>query len=238
MKLSVVIPVYNEAKTLKEIIGKIESVSLPVEREIIVVDDFSTDGSRQILKEMESRLKIHYQRENQGKGAAIRKGFEMATGDIVIIQDADLEYDPFEYPKLIEPILAGRCAVVYGSRFSRIKELSQVSYQHKKSHPWHFVYYLGNRLLTLITTVLYGSSLTDMETCYKVIRTDVLKGLNLTASRFEIEPEITAKILKQGIKIHEVPISYKGREYDEGKKITWRDGLTAIRVLIKYKFFD
>lgn len=238
MKLSIIIPVYNEAGTLREVVEKIESVSLPLEREVIAVDDFSTDGSRQVLKGLEYRIRVCYQEENRGKGAAIRKGLDVATGDIVLIQDADLEYDPTEYPKLLEPILKGEAVVVYGSRFSRIGEIYQVSYQHKSFHLWHFIYYLGNRLLTFMTAVLYGSSLTDMETCYKVIRMDVLKSLNLVANRFEIEPEITAKILKRGIKIYEVPVSYKGREYDEGKKITWKDGLTAIKVLIKYRFFD
>ena len=238
MKLSIIIPVYNEAATLREILQKVESVALPLDREIIAVDDFSTDGSREILKELEGRFKVIYQPVNRGKGAALRTGFKEATGDLIIVQDADLEYNPAEYLKLIAPILSGRTTVVYGSRFAGDGGLGRMVRQHKKLYSWHFFYYLGNRFLSLVTALLYGSSITDMETGYKVFKTEVIKSLVLTADRFEFEPEVTAKILRKGIKIYEVPISYHGREYSEGKKITWRDGLTAIKVLFKYRFFD
>ena len=238
MKLSIIIPVYNEATTLREILRKVESVALPLDREIIAVDDFSTDGSREILKELEGRFKVIYQPVNTGKGAALRTGFKEATGDLIIVQDADLEYNPAEYPKLIAPILSGRAAVVYGSRFASDGGLAQMVRQHEKLYSWHFFYYLGNRFLSLVTALLYGSAITDMETGYKVFKTEVIKGLDLTADRFEFEPEVTAKILKKGIKIYEVPISYHGREYSEGKKITWRDGIAAIKVLIKCRFFE
>ena len=238
MKLSIVIPVYNEAKTLREILRKVESLDLPLDREVVAVDDFSTDGSREILKEFEGRARVMYQPANMGKGAALRLGIKEATGDLIIVQDADLEYDPAEYPKLIEPILSGRAQVVYGSRFAGDGGLAQVIRQHKKLYSWHFLYYLGNRFLSLVTTLLYGSAINDMETGYKVFKSDVIKNLNIVSNRFEFEPEVTAKILKRGIKIHEVPITYHGREYSEGKKITWRDGLTAIKVLVKYKFFE
>ena len=238
MKLSIIIPVYNEATTLREILRKVESVALPLDREIIAVDDFSTDGSREILKELEGRFKVIYQPVNTGKGAALRTGFKEATGDLIIVQDADLEYNPAEYPKLIAPILSGRAAVVYGSRFASDGGLAPMLRQHEKLYSWHFFYYLGNRFLSLVTALLYGSAITDMETGYKVFKTEVIKGLDLTADRFEFEPEVTAKILKKGIKIYEVPISYHGREYSEGKKITWRDGIAAIKVLIKCRFFE
>lgn len=239
MKLSIVIPAYNEAKTIKEIISRVKAVVLPLEKEIIVVDDASTDGTRQILATLEGGSdKVIFNEKNLGKGAALRAGIQASNGDIVIIQDADLEYDPAEYPLLIAPILSGQAQVVYGSRFIGDGGLAQVVRQHKNLYSWHFFYYLGNRFLSLVTALLFGASITDMETGYKVFRADVIKGLNLTANRFEFEPEVTAKILKQGIKIFEVPISYHGREYSEGKKITWRDGLTAVKVLVKCRFFD
>lgn len=238
MKLSIIIPVYNEEKTLREIIARVEKVVLPIDREIIAVDDCSCDGSALILKQMGDRVKPIFQSSNQGKGSALRAGIKAATGEVIVIQDADLEYDPNEYPKLIEPIMNGQYQVVYGSRFSGDGGLVQVVRQHEKLYSWHFFYYLGNRFLSLVTALLYGSPITDMETGYKVFKAEVIKGLDLVSNRFEFEPEVTAKILKKGIKIFEVPISYHGREYSEGKKITWRDGLTAIKVLVRCRFRD
>lgn len=236
MRLSIVLPVYNEVKTIKEIIKRVEDASLNLDKEIIIVDDFSVDGTRQILNDLKAKgYRVIFHENNKGKGAALRTGFKEATGDIILIQDADLEYDPSEYPLLLEPILSGQARVVYGSRFARDEGLAQVVRQHKNLYSWHFFYYLGNRFLSLVTALLYGVPITDMETGYKVFKADVIKGLTLTANRFEFEPEVTAKILKKGIKIYEVPISYHGREYSEGKKITWRDGLTAIKVLLKYR---
>jgi len=223
VKLSVIIPVFNESKTIKEIIEKVKAVD--IEKEIIVVDDFSTDGTREILKQIEG-VKLIFHEKNKGKGAAIRSGIAAVTGSYVIIQDADLEYDPEEYHKVLAPILRGEAQVVYGSRFSG--EIKHMSLTHS----------LGNKFLTLATNILYGAGVTDMETCYKMIKADILKNLKLKANRFEFEPEVTVKILKRGIKIQEVPISYKGRKWLEGKKITWRDGITALWTLLKYRFID
>jgi len=239
-------PVYNERATLEEIVQWVRSVDLTVdpdgdnellhgpihiEREIVIVDDGSTDGTREILDrwkaEAPSDMQIIYHERNGGKGAALRTGFTHATGDIVVVQDADLEYDPRDYVKLLVPLLEGRAPVIYGSRFLGGPR-SAMSLTHT----------MGNRLLTVITNVLYGTSLTDMETCYKVFRRDVIADIKLRSRRFEIEPEITAKILKRGYSIFEVPISYNGREFHEGKKITWRDGFVAVRTLIKYRFVE
>lgn len=225
LKLSVLIPVYNEKNTLLDIIKRVEAV--PIEKEIIIVDDFSTDGTREIMKGIDSPdIKIYYHPHNRGKGAAIRTAIPHATGDIVLIQDADLEYDPMDYPGLIEPILDGRADVVYGSRFLGT---------HRAFLFWH---YIGNKFLSFLTNLLYNTMLTDMETCYKVFRSDVIKGLNLKSDRFQIEPEITAKVFKKGHKVFEVPISYAGRDFKEGKKITWRDGIWAVMTLVKYRFVD
>lgn len=226
MKLSIVIPVYNERKTLLEILKKVEAVELPIDREIIMVDDFSTDGTRDILKTLEDKYRILYHSVNKGKGAALRTGFKHVTGDIIIIQDADMEYDPEDYPKLLKPILAGRTKVVYGSRFLK---------KHKVIHRSH---YLGNIALSILTSLLYFRWLTDMETCYKVFTKDVLDSLRLRARRFDFEPEITAKLIKRGYRIIEIPISYKSRAFNEGKKITWRDGLKALLYLLKYRVMD
>lgn len=229
MKLSIIMPVYNECSTLREILRQVRAVELPgIEKEILVVDDGSTDGSRDVLAEEAKAgdIRVFYHEQNRGKGAAVRTAVEHATGDIVLIQDADLEYDPRDYPALIRPILEGRVAVVYGSRFLGPRKAMLF---------WHM---LGNKLLTLTTNILYNAILSDMETCYKCFRADVLKAIPLRSRRFDFEPEITAKVLKRGYRIFEVPISYYGREYAEGKKITWRDGPIAFWTLIKYRFVD
>jgi glycosyltransferase involved in cell wall biosynthesis len=229
VRLSVVMPVYNESETLREILKQVRGVELPeIEKEILVVDDGSTDGSRELLAEEAKTgdLRVFYHERNQGKGAAVRTGIEQATGDIILIQDADLEYDPRDYPQLIRPIVEGRVTVVYGSRFLGPRKAMLF---------WHM---LGNKLLTLTTNLLYNAILSDMETCYKCFRADVVKGLVLRAKRFELEPEITAKVLKRGHRIFEVPISYYGREYEEGKKIGWRDAPLAFWTLLKYRFVD
>jgi glycosyltransferase involved in cell wall biosynthesis len=224
--LSVVMPCYNERDTIDEIIRRV--LAVPVRIELIVVDDGSKDGTRDILSKLAEELKIKLvlQPANAGKGAALRRGFEEVTGDIVLIQDADLEYSPEEYPELIELICQGRADVVYGSRFLG------------RHRVFLFTHYVGNRLLTLITNVLYNTMLTDMETCYKVMRTEVLRSMKLQANGFGIEPELTAKIFKRHYRVYEVPITYDGRGYDEGKKITWRDGVVALWVLLKYRFTE
>jgi glycosyltransferase involved in cell wall biosynthesis len=224
--LSVIMPVYNERETLPEILARVRAVDL--RKEIVVVDDGSTDGTREVLREEEQKgdLKVLYHEVNKGKGAAVRTGLEHASGDFIIIQDADLEYDPRDYPKLLKPLLEGQAKVVYGSRFM---EFGKTMF---------FLQALGNRMVTLVTNLLYGTALSDMETCYKVFRAEVIKSIPLRSRRFELEPEITAKLLKRGYRIHEVPISYQGREYHEGKKLTWRDGITALWILIKYRFVD
>ncbi len=227
-KVSVVIPVYNEERTIHEIIERVRAVPLPLEKEVIVVDDCSTDSTWQVLTKLadEGKIKLFRHTVNRGKGAAVRTGLRHITGDVVIIQDADLEYDPADYPILLEPIIKGRSKVVYGSRFLG---------PHKAMYFWHSV---GNKLLTLITNVLFDTTLTDMETCYKVFTADIAARLKLKSDRWGFDPEITAKILKQGQRIYEVPISYTGREFWEGKKISWKDGFTVIKALIKYRFVD
>ncbi|MBI5572936.1 MAG: glycosyltransferase family 2 protein [Elusimicrobia bacterium] len=223
-KVSVIMPVFNERITIAGMIEKVSSLS---PKEIIVVDDYSTDGTRDILNQLKiknSKLKILLHEKNFGKGAAIRTALKYVTGEIVAIQDADLEYNPEEIRNLIVPIIEGKSAVVYGSRFLQLKEKKYVHH------------YLGNKLLNFLTNFIYGANITDMETCYKVFRSDVILSLNLKANRFEFEPEVTAKILKKKIPIYELPISYKSRTYKEGKKIGWRDGVTAILTLIKHRF--
>lgn len=224
--LSVVMPCFNESETIDEIIRRV--LAVPVRIQLIVVDDGSSDGTRDILSRLEKELgfTLVLQPHNQGKGAALRRGFDEVRGDIVVIQDADLEYSPEEFPSLIELIAEGRADVVYGSRFLG------------RHRVFLFTHYLGNRLLTLVTNVLYNTMLTDMETCYKVMRTEVLRSMSLHSDGFGIEPELTAKIFKRGYRVYELPISYDGRGYDEGKKITWRDGLVALWVLVKYRFTE
>ncbi len=236
MKLSVLMPVFNEAGTLEEAVRRVQRV--PVAKEIIAVDDGSTDGSRDILKRLEAEakqkdpsvndFKIVLQPFNQGKGAALRAGLAHVTGDVVIIQDADLEYDPRDYPNLLDPILAGDADVVYGTRFAG-------GGPHRVMFFWH---YLGNQILTLFSNALTNLNLTDMEVGYKVFRTEVIKGIKLESERFGFEPEITMKIAKRGCRVYEVPISYHGRTYAEGKKITWKDGFVALYCLIRYWWKD
>jgi glycosyltransferase involved in cell wall biosynthesis len=224
--LSVVMPVYNERHTIDEIIRRVLAVNLRIE--LIVVDDCSTDGTSAMLDALQSELhfKLLRQPVNQGKGAALRRGFAAVTGNLVIIQDADLEYSPEEYPELIELICQGRADVVYGSRFLG------------RHRVFLFTHYLGNRLLNIVTNVLYNTMLTDMETCYKVMTVEVLRSITLHSDGFGIEPEITAKVFKRGYRVYEIPITYDGRGYKEGKKITWRDGFVALWVLLKYRFTE
>ena len=224
--LSVVMPVFNEAPTVEEIIRRVYAV--PLRTLLIVVDDCSTDGTRDILARLQPELgfTLLLQPENRGKGAALRTGFGSVRGDLVVIQDADLEYSPEELPDLIQLISQGRADVVYGSRFLG------------RHRVFLFSHYLGNRLLTLLTNILYNTMLTDMETCYKVMRIEVLRSMTLRSDGFGIEPELTAKIFKRGYRVYEVPITYDGRGYDEGKKIGWRDGFVALWVLLKYRFSE
>jgi glycosyltransferase involved in cell wall biosynthesis len=223
MKLSVVIPVFNEKDTIRELYDAVRAVNL--DKEIILVDDFSTDGTRDILRALpEDSTRIFFHERNRGKGAALRTAFGHVTGDIVIIQDADLEYDPKQYPKLIQPILDGKADVVYGSRFVT-GDYRRVLYF------WHM---LGNTFLTLLSNMLTNLNLTDMETCYKVFRKDVLERITIEENRFGFEPEITAKISRLDVRIYEVGISYSGRTYKEGKKIGWKDGVSALRCILKY----
>ena len=227
MKLSVVIPVYNEKKTLSELICRVEAVKL--EKEIIIVDDASTDGTRDLLKKYEGqeRFKVIYQSKNAGKGSALRAGFDKAEGEIIIVQDADLEYDPKEYPLLIEPILDGRADVVYGSRF--------LGGTHRVFFFWHYV---GNKVLTTLSNMCTNLCLTDMETGYKVFRRTVLDSFILKCDRFGFEPEFTSKVARHAFRIYEVPISYSGRGYEEGKKINWKDGVAALWFIFRFRFFS
>ncbi len=226
-KLSVIVPVYNERNTVVEIVRRMRAVSLDVDLEIILVDDGSTDGTRAVLPQLQdSTLRVVLHPHNKGKGSAIRTGLQHVTGDLVLIQDADLEYDPEDWPKLLSPIERGKAQVVYGSRFTG------------ERRNMLFLHWVGNRALSLATNVLYNTTLSDMETCYKLFDRTVLDGMTLRAERFDFEPEITAKVLKKGIRIYEVPISYAGREFDEGKKITWRDGFMALWTLVKYRFSE
>jgi glycosyltransferase involved in cell wall biosynthesis len=228
MKLSIVVPVFNERPTIAEIIRRVRGVDVGMDKEIIVVDDGSTDGTREILQALAlPELKVVLQERNLGKGAALRTGFAAAGGDIILVQDADLEYDPQEYPRLLEPILDGRADVVYGSRF--------LGGPHRVLYFWHYV---GNRFLTTFSNMLSNLNLTDMETCYKVVRREVLGKIKLKSSHFGFEPEITMKLAKLRCRIYEVPISYSGRDYAEGKKIGWKDGLAALFHLIRFRFFD
>jgi len=245
-KLSVVIPVYNEKATIDEILRRV--IDTAFRKEIVLVDDCSTDGTRQILEKMAQLelsgetqapafdggdpiqlrgLRIFFQTHNQGKGAALRRGFAEVTGDIVLVQDADLEYDPRDYDKLLEPIIDGRADVVFGSRF--------LGGPQRVHYFWHYV---ANKILTLLSDIFTNLKLTDMETCYKVFRREVLQGIALKSDRFGFEPEITAKVAKGNWRVYEVPISYAGRTYEEGKKITWKDGVQALWCIIRFRFTD
>lgn len=228
LNVSVIIPCYNEEKTIQAIVDAVKAVNIA--SEILIVDDGSTDGTREILNQWpkdDPLVRIIFHDHNQGKGAAVRTGFSAAKGEVFIIQDADLEYDPRDYPSLLKPIEEGRAKVVYGSRF--------LGGPRKTMYFWNMV---ANRTLTFTTNILYNTILSDMETCYKVFRAEVVRGMKLRSRRFEFEPEITAKVLKRRYRIYEVPISYNGREWDEGKKIKWTDGPIALLTLIRYRFTD
>ena len=227
-RLSIIIPVYNEAPTIAELVRRVRAVEIPLEKEIIAVDDASTDGSVDILEKLagDGFLFIRHE-ENRGKGAAIRTALARATGDIILIQDADLEYDPKDYPKMLEPLLDGRADVVYGSRF--------LGGPHRVLLFWHYV---ANALFTLLTNILFNVNLTDMGVCYKVFLAETLKGIPLHSDRFGFEPEVTAKICRRHARIYEVPISYSGRTYAEGKKIGWKDAFTYLWCLLRYRLAD
>jgi glycosyltransferase involved in cell wall biosynthesis len=223
-RLSVLVPVYNERTTVGEVLRRVRQAQIPLEMEVIVVDDGSTDGTDAVLKAIsDSTIRVIKHTTNMGKGAALRTAMASASGDLVLIQDADLEYDPGDWPALLAPVLSGKAEVVYGSRFTGPR---------RNMFPSHWI---GNRFLTLVTNVLYRSTLSDMETCYKLFTRDALHGIEIQSRGFDVEPELTAKILRKGIRIYEVPVSYAGREVSEGKKIRWQDGFKALAALLKYR---
>jgi glycosyltransferase involved in cell wall biosynthesis len=229
MKLSIVIPVYNEKATLAELVRRVQAV--PYDKELIIVDDASIDGSQEILRRLTQEydnIRDFYHERNQGKGAALRTGFEQVTGDVVLIQDADLEYNPVDYPELLKPIQRGVADVVYGSRLIGAAP-------HRVLFFWHYV---GNKMVTTLSNMFTNLNLTDMETCYKVFKAEVIKKIKIKSDRFGVEPELTAKIARQRCRVYEVPISYDGRDYSEGKKITWKDGIAAIYYILRFRFWD
>jgi len=227
--VDIIIPVYNEEKTLEEILKKVDAADFcGLQKHVILVDDGSTDKSREIIKNFENKYEVIYHDTNQGKGAAVYSGFKAAKSDIVVIQDADLEYDPNDYAPLLELLIEDKADVVYGTRFTRTKP----------SRSFMFSHYLGNMFLTFFTNLLYGCTLTDMETCYKAFKREFIKDIEIKSKKFDFEPEITAKIAKKGARLYELPISYYGRDYAEGKKITYKDGIGAIIALIRFRFFD
>ncbi|MEE9403745.1 MAG: glycosyltransferase family 2 protein [Algisphaera sp.] len=228
--LSIVIPIFNEVSTLETLIARVRAVDIPLSKELLLVDDGSTDGTRDLLAKLEQEpdITVVLHEHNRGKGAALRTGFKRATGDLVMIQDADLEYDPQDYPKLLKPFLDGKADVVYGSRFAGGES-------HRALYFWHS---LGNRFITLLSNMFTNINLTDMETCYKVFKRELIQSIDLKENRFGIEPEITAKIARKHARIYEVGVSYAGRTYEEGKKIGWRDGCRAIWCILKYNLFS
>jgi glycosyltransferase involved in cell wall biosynthesis len=230
--ISILIPVYNEDQTLMRVLDMVSQAPCHgLEKELIIVDDGSTDQTAELLNQMDREkynAKIYFHEVNQGKGAALRTAQQHASGDVILIQDADLEYDPKEYAELLRPIIEGKADVVYGSRLSG----------GKVTRAFYVVHLFGNKFLSLLTNVLYNSTLTDMETCYKVFRAPIFKSITIKSNRFDFEPEITAKVLKQKVRLYEMPISYYGRDYSEGKKITWLDGFAAIWTLVKFRFVD
>ncbi|MDD5133549.1 MAG: glycosyltransferase family 2 protein [Candidatus Nanoarchaeia archaeon] len=233
MKLSIIIPLYNEIKTIEELLKRINKVKM--DKEIVIVDDFSKDGSREWLQNLNTKnIKKVFHDKNYGKGMAIRSGIKEATGDIIIIQDADLEYDPNDYPELVKPIVEGKAEVVYGSRI-----LGNLMRNMKGKHTSaYYEYYMGGKALTILTNILYNAKITDEPTCYKVFKSDVIKNLDLKCVRFEFCPEVTAKVRKKGHKIYEIPIKYNPRSLDEGKKIKIKDGFEAVWALLKYRFVN
>ncbi len=224
-KLSIIIPAYNERNTIAESVRRARDCELPIEREVIIVDDGSTDGTRDIIGKLEdSTVRVVLKETNGGKGTAIRRGFDVARGDLIVVHDADLEYDPRDWVRMLRPMQDGVAKVVYGSRFTG---------ERRNMMFWHW---MGNRFLSLVTNILYNTTISDMETCYKMVDAELLKSLSLKANKFDIEPEITAKLLRLGNRIYEVPIRYAGREIDEGKKISWRDGFPALWTLVRLRF--